>query len=106
MTDNTTTSKYAGKDTKSVKYNVPRAEALNAEWSGKHPLPNIGDKVNCIMNRIGEGIVVAYFTSDDGHKWYAGVEIKVLNPPEWYLKQNGRDAQALVFGREIERIND
>lgn len=95
-------SQYTGKDTATEKYDITKAEAQDAEWSGKHPLPNIGDKVNCIMNSIGESIVVAYFTSDGGDKWYAGIEVKVLRPPEWYIRQNGKDSQALVFGSEIE----
>lgn len=54
-------------------------------WSGGCPIPAIGDTVTVAVNGVGKGTVVGYFTSCGGAQAWIGVEIKLADPPAWYL---------------------
>ncbi len=66
-------------------------------WSGSVPMPEINAEIRVRMNRIGKARVVRYFVEDG----YVGLLVLPLDPPPWYVKQNGRDALCHVFGTEI-----
>ena len=66
---------------------------------GDNP-PKIGERIKVTINKLGYGMVVAYYIEHE----YVGVEVKLENPPEWYVKQNGKGSHALVFGAEIEKL--
>jgi len=76
-----------------------------SKWSGKEPVPAIGERVIVTMNRLGPGTVEAYFIEDT----FLGVYVKLENPPEWWIKQTKgktfgrRTGCAMVFGLEIKR---
>lgn len=64
------------------------AEGLAMRWSGKGPIPQIGDRVKVTMNRIGEAEVKGYFVSwGGGSDWYVGVMALPLKPPAYYTRQ-------------------
>ena len=67
------------------------------QWSGTNPPPAIGMTIKAEINGIGLCKVTGYF-ADGG---YLGVLAKPLNPPAWYVKQNGKDAIGHFFGAEI-----
>lgn len=56
------------------------------------------------LNGLGRGLVVGYWSDDDGvgHRW-GGVEVKLDNAPDWHRK-NRTDGIARVFGTEIAAI--
>lgn len=70
------------------------------KWSGAKPPPAIGDQITIAINSIGPAIVTSYAT----YEGWLGVMAYPLNPPEWWVKQNGTpspDNASLVFGVEI-----
>jgi hypothetical protein len=72
------------------------------KWSGKMPLPAVGDEIHVAINKIGACIVVGYFVQDG----WLGVKAQPLSPPDWYLKQNGGNVVGHVFGAEIKMPAD
>ncbi len=89
--------------------NIPKDQLSTSIWSGKSPLPEIGDTVEINFNGFGKGKVVGYFTArgeipqgGTEHRWYVGVEVHLEKEPEWYRKQNGnKHRHPQVFGSEI-----
>jgi hypothetical protein len=77
--------------------NGPRPDNAEYLWSGKLAPPAVGEKIEITMNGIGEATVTGYFTEDG----WLGVRFRAHNPPEWYVKQNGRDCEGHAFGVEI-----
>lgn len=71
-------------------------------FSGGHPrLPSVGEKVKVTMNGLGEGYVGSYFIRDG----WLGLEINLLDPPEWYVSQNKGNVPAPVFGAEVALLS-
>jgi hypothetical protein len=68
------------------------------KWSNEKEPPAIGARIWIKVNGIGSATVIAYFDAGD----WLGVVCKIDNPPEWYIRQNGKDRNATVFGAEIE----
>lgn len=71
------------------------------KWSGKDPVPAIGQTIYVRVNRIGAAKVVGY-AIDCG---YLGVLAYPLDPPEWWVRQNGPSSPEnapLVFGAELQ----
>ena len=73
------------------------------KWGGPlETIPELGDRVNITMNRLGHGTVTHYFYEHG----YLGVMVKLENDPDWHDKQASgtwHHGYAMVFGREIER---
>lgn len=67
-------------------------------WAGKAPPPPIGATV--ILNSLGEAKVTGYFVLGG----YLGLLAKMDNPPDWYVKKNGGNVDAQVFGPEFKRV--
>jgi hypothetical protein len=70
----------------------------NLIWSGKKAPPAIGDEVTLYVNGCGKGRVTGYLATGG----YLGVWLELLDPPAWYLKQNGGNVPACAFGIELE----
>lgn len=77
---------------------------FTGKWSGTDAVPAIGDRVEVTLNGLGRGLVVGYWSDDDGvgNRW-GGVEVRLDNAPEWH-KKNRPDGIARVFGGEIAAI--
>ena len=67
------------------------------KWSGK-AIPKIGDTITAKINNIGKCYVLGYLLQDE----WISIIVKPLNPPEWFINQNGKSALATLFGAEIE----
>lgn len=78
-----------------------------ARWSGRDTFalmpPAIGTDVSVTMNGLGRATVLAHEVVEG----YLGLRVRLHNPPDWYVKQNGKNARpALVFGAEIAAPRD
>lgn len=74
------------------------AQGEVALWSGDGQPPGVGECVNVRINGIGPAKVERYFIQDG----FLGVLATPLQPPEWYVKQNGYNVAAHVFGAEMD----
>ena len=72
-------------------------ELPTGKWSGK-AIPKIGDTITAKINNIGKCYVLGYLLQDE----WISVIAKPFNPPEWFIKQNGKSALVTLFGAEIE----
>jgi len=66
--------------------NFPAYEAEGfpaLKWSGKMPLPGIGDRIYVRMNSLGWAKVEGYYESAG----YLGLMVLPEDPPEWYIRQ-------------------
>lgn len=70
------------------------------KWSGADKPPAIGEVVEVRINRCGLAEVVGYFV----HEGWLGVRVKLQNPPDWYVKQNGGNVLGHVYGAEIRQL--
>lgn len=64
------------------------------------PIPAVGETVHCTVNRIGELKVTGYFREGG----FVGIQGEALNPPEWFVKQNGADREVFIFPSEFRAI--
>ena len=74
-----------------------RTELPAGKWSGK-TIPKIGGTITAKVNNLGRCYVLGYLLQDE----WISVIVKPLNPPEWFIKQNGKSSLATLFGAEIE----
>ena len=73
-------------------------EKLN--WISNKPFPQVGDKINVKVNSIGESVVLKYFVEYG----FIGLLVQPIDPPAWYVKQNGADEPCHVFPAEVEEL--
>lgn len=66
-------------------------------WFGIYSPPAVGETIKIKINKIGLAKVTGYFTEGG----YLGVLNKPIEPPDWYIKQNGLNAVGGAFGPEI-----
>jgi len=59
------------------------ADGKPLKWSGKMPLPAIGDRIYLRINSIGYGRVAGYAEVED----FVGLIVEPESPPDWYVKQ-------------------
>lgn len=71
------------------------------KWSGDIPPPPIGTRIQITMNNIGPAKVVGYFVE---YGWLGLLTHKHESPPDWWIKQNGRDCVGHVFGIEFKEL--
>ena len=71
------------------------------KWSSK-TIPKIGDTISAKINNIGKCYVLGYLLQDE----WISVIAKPFNPPEWFIKQNGKSALVTLFGAEIAEITE
>jgi hypothetical protein len=71
-------------------------------WGGKNGVlpPPVGEKINVDMNRLGNAVVVGYFSQHG----FLGLRTKLDNPPDWYLKQNGGNVIGHIYGPEFKPL--
>ena len=67
------------------------------KWSGKN-IPKIGDTISAKINNLGNCYVLGYLLQNE----WISIIVKPLNPPEWFIKQNGKSALTTLFRAEIE----
>ena len=70
------------------------------QWISNKPVPAVGDIVNVRVNSIGKCKVLKYFVEHN----FLGLFVQPLNPPLWYVKQNGADEPCHVFPAETEEL--
>ena len=68
------------------------------KWSGDCAIPEVGEIINVTVNGIGEAEVLGYGHADG----FLYCTVKVLDPPAWYVRQNGDDRISNIFGAEME----
>ena len=71
------------------------------KWSAAFDPPQVGEVIKIRINQIGLAKVTGYGTVED----WLGVMCSPIDPPEWWIKQNGPPSptrDALAFGVEIE----
>ena len=68
------------------------AEGKPMKWSGRFPIPAIGQRIYITMNRIGWATVKGYFESCG----FVGVMTLAENPPDWLKKQRKRTQNDLT----------
>lgn len=78
------------------KYNQKQIDP-SAKWSGKAPIPAVGDDVIALINGRWEGKVTGYFVEHG----YQGIEVACTKLPEWRVKRDPKDKNALFFGVDI-----
>ena len=69
-------------------------------WVSTKAIPAIGTKLNVKINGIGESIVKKYFVEYG----FIGMLVQPLDPPAWYIKQNGADEPCHVYPAETEEL--
>ena len=70
------------------------------QWASDKSIPSVGTKVNVRMNSIGESVVLKYFVEHG----FIGLLVQPLDPPAWYIKQNGKDEPCHVYPIETEEL--
>ncbi len=65
-------------------------------WKGAQTLPPVGSFVRATVNNIGTCEVLGYFTQQG----FLGVVGLPMDPPRWYVAQNGEDCPCHLFGCE------
>ena len=69
------------------------------QWVSNKPIPAVGSEVNVTINGIGRSKVLKYFVEHG----FIGLVVQPINPPDWYLKQNGDDP-CHVFPAEVTEL--
>ena len=67
----------------------------DGKWSGKGDVPNLGDKVDVMVNGIGTGRVLGHITNDG----YMGVAVL---PDKPWTKGGAKYKDVFVYGAELE----
>ena len=70
-------------------------------WSGRFPVPAIGEKVAINFNQLGSGVVESYLTE---YGWL-GVCVRLDDAPDWHRRQTAgtkHAGRAMVFGAELK----
>ena len=70
------------------------------QWISSKPVPAVGEIVNVRVNSIGKSRVLKYFVEHG----FLGLFVQPLDPPQWYIKQNGADEPCHVFPAETEEL--
>jgi hypothetical protein len=78
------------------KYNQKQPDP-SAKWSGKGPIPTIDEEIVAHINGRWEGRVTGYFVEHG----YQGIEVACTKRPEWKVKQEPKNNQALFFGVDL-----
>ena len=76
----------------------PEFEEL--QWSSDKPIPPVGTEIDVPMNNIGRSKVLKYFVEHG----YIGLLVQPLDPPAWYIKQNGADEPCHVYPPETKQL--
>lgn len=76
-------------------------EGREVYWSNAERIPYIGDTITVKMNGLGPAVVTGYWLEGDCP--FIGLIVSLLEPPEWWIKQNGTEPKhSYVTGREVK----
>ena len=70
------------------------------QWSSDKPIPPVGTEIDVPMNGIGRSKVLKYFVEHG----YIGLLVQPIDPPAWYIKQNGADEPCHVYPPETKQL--
>lgn len=70
------------------------------QWVCDKPIPAVGSEVNVTINGIGRSTILKYFVEYG----FIGMLVQPLDPPAWYIKQNGKDEPCHVYPAECEEL--
>ena len=70
------------------------------QWSSDKPIPPVGTEIDVPMNGIGRSKVLKYFVEHG----FIGLLVQPLDPPAWYIKQNGADKPCHVYPPETKQL--
>ncbi|MDG1089566.1 MAG: hypothetical protein P8P37_01715 [Candidatus Marinimicrobia bacterium] len=70
------------------------------QWSSDKPIPPVGTEIDVPMNNIGRSKVLKYFVEHG----YIGLLVQPLDPPAWYIKQNGVNEPCHVYPPETKQL--
>ena len=75
---------------------------IEPQWISRKAVPAVGETINVRINSIGASVVKKYFVEHG----FLGLLVQPLNPPAWYIKQNGADEPCHVYPAEVEELRD
>ena len=76
------------------------AEFDALQYVSDKPMPRVGDELTVTFNGIGRVVVTGYFVEFG----FLGLLVRPSDPPEWYIKQNGRDGICHIFPSETKEL--
>ena len=76
------------------------AEFDSLQYVSDKPLPKVDDELTVTFNGINKVIVTGYFVEYG----FIGLLCRPIDPPQWYIKQNGRDASCHIFPSETKEL--
>lgn len=71
------------------------------KWSNRKPVPAIGATVAINFNDLGHAVVLGYFVEAG----WLGLQVRLLDPPEWQVRQNGIGSPSYIFGAEFDLVD-
>ena len=81
---------------------MKESDYIEPQWISRKAIPAVGETINVRINSIGASVVKKYFVEHG----FLGLLVQPLNPPTWYIKQNGADEPCHVFPAEVEELRD
>ena len=81
---------------------MKESDYIEPQWISRKAIPAVGETINVRINSIGASVVKKYFVEHG----FLGLLVQPLNPPAWYIKQNGADEPCHVFPAEVEELRD
>lgn len=82
---------------KTERTQVPRRVAI---WSNDDAPPAVNERIELRINCLGKAVVQGYVVICG----YLGVMVKLKNPPDWFVRQNGGNVSCVAYGAEIQRL--
>lgn len=70
------------------------------KWGASFEPPAIGSHIVVNVNRCGLAVVTGHYIQEN----FLGLKCELLNPPEWFIKQNGTLRTVYVLGTEIRHL--
>ncbi len=70
------------------------------KWGRAAAPPEIGARIFVTINNCGPAVVTGYFVEGG----WLGLRCRLLNPPEWHIKQNKGNPLGHVFGPEYRAL--
>ena len=81
---------------------MKESDYIEPQWISRKAIPAVGETINVRINGIGASIVKKYFVEHG----FIALLVQPINPPAWYVKQNGANEPCHVFPAEVEELRD
>ena len=81
---------------------MKESDYIEPQWISRKAIPAVGETINVRINSIGASVVKKYFVEHG----FLGLLVQPINPPSWYIKQNGVDEPCHVYPAEVEELRD